>query len=99
MLCLIDEEIERPASRTVPQRSLVASSMPWYAGRSILASPTAASHQTWRAGCEAGKFPLAPLLRAAMARGQVSGEHYTGRWRDVGSPERLQALDEELRQG
>ena len=50
------------------------------------------------AGCEAGKFPLAPLLRAAMARGQVSGEHYTGRWRDVGTPERLQALDEELRE-
>lgn len=44
-----------------------------------------------------GKFPLAPLLRAAMARGQVSGEHYTGRWRDVGTPHRLSELDQELR--
>lgn len=37
--------------------------------------------------------PLAPLLRAAMARGQVSAELYTGAWTDVGTPERLAALD------
>ena len=49
------------------------------------------------AECRPGKFPLAPLLRAAMARGQVSGEHYTGRWRDVGTPQRLNELDQELR--
>ncbi len=49
------------------------------------------------AGCRPGKFPLAPLLREAMARGQVSGEHYTGRWRDVGTPQRLDDLDRELR--
>lgn len=48
------------------------------------------------ADCRPGKFPLAPLLRAAMARGQVSGEHYTGRWRDVGTPQRLEELDQEL---
>ncbi len=49
------------------------------------------------AGCQPGKFPLAPLLREAMARGRVSGEHYTGRWRDVGTPQRLDDLDRELR--
>lgn len=49
------------------------------------------------AECRPGKFPLAPLLRAAMARGLVSGEHYTGRWRDVGTPQRLADLDRELR--
>jgi len=43
------------------------------------------------------KAKLAPLLRAAMARGQVSGEHFTGRWEDVGTPERLANLDRELR--
>ncbi len=36
-----------------------------------------------------GKQPLAPLLRAAMAKGQVSGEHYQGTWIDVGTPDRL----------
>jgi len=44
--------------------------------------------------CRPGAFPLAPLLRAAMARAQVSGEHHDGIWCDVGTPERLRALDE-----
>ena len=42
---------------------------------------------------------LAPLLRAAMAEHRVSGEHHQGRWEDVGTPERLAALDAELRAG
>ena len=36
---------------------------------------------------------LAPLLRAAMDRGEVSGEVYTGAWTDVGTPERLAQLN------
>jgi MurNAc alpha-1-phosphate uridylyltransferase len=36
---------------------------------------------------------LAPLLRAAMDRGEVSGEVYTGAWTDVGTPERLAELN------
>lgn len=46
------------------------------------------------AGNPAGvKAALAPLLRAAMARGRVSAELYTGAWTDVGTPERWQALN------
>jgi len=41
--------------------------------------------------------PLAPLLREQIAAGKVSGEHYTGRWMDVGTPQRLQQLDNTLR--
>ena len=48
-------------------------------------------------GAAPGRFPLAPLLRAAAARGQVTGEVHAGRWTDVGTPERLRALDAELR--
>ena len=33
---------------------------------------------------------LAPLLKAAMAAGQVSGEHHHGLWLDVGTAERLE---------
>ena len=40
---------------------------------------------------------LAPLLREQIALSKVSGEHYTGRWEDVGTPQRLQQLDNELR--
>ncbi|WP_313316698.1 N-acetylmuramate alpha-1-phosphate uridylyltransferase MurU [Stenotrophomonas sp.] len=61
--------------------------------------------QNWQAiiGDAAGsdelppRFKLAPLLRAAMTSGAVSGQHHRGRWTDVGTPERLQQLDAQLR--
>ena len=40
--------------------------------------------------------PLAPLLRSAMDQGLVSGEIYRGAWTDVGTPERLQDLNENV---
>jgi MurNAc alpha-1-phosphate uridylyltransferase len=42
------------------------------------------------------RFRLAPILRAHMANGRISGEHHRGRWTDVGTPERLAGLDAEL---
>ena len=39
------------------------------------------------------RFPLGPLLRAAIGKGLVTGEHYRGHWTDVGSPERLADLN------
>lgn len=44
------------------------------------------------AGSRPGAFPLAPLLRAAAARGQVSGECHDGEWRDIGTARALAAL-------
>lgn len=47
------------------------------------------------AGNAAGiKAALAPILRAAMNDGLVSAELYTGDWTDVGTPERLQCLNQ-----
>ena len=46
--------------------------------------------------CTQSRFPLAPVLRSAIGRGEVTGEHYEGRWRDIGTPERLADLDREL---
>jgi len=45
------------------------------------------------AGLDDGQRTLAPVLRAAMARDRVSGEHHRGYWWDIGTPERLAALD------
>ncbi len=48
------------------------------------------------AECEPGKFGLTPLLRETMAQGLVSGEYYSGYWRDIGTIERLQAVENDL---
>lgn len=42
------------------------------------------------------KAKLAPLLLDAIDAGRVTGELYRGRWVDVGTPERLRALDSQL---
>ena len=42
------------------------------------------------------KARLAPLLRAAMARGLVTGGIGRGEWHDIGTPERLDRLDRRL---
>ncbi|MDO9104377.1 MAG: nucleotidyltransferase family protein [Methylovulum sp.] len=44
-----------------------------------------------------GSSKLAPLLRAAMVGKHVSGQHYSGFWMDIGTPQRLQELDARLR--
>jgi len=49
------------------------------------------------AGCRPGAFPLAPLLRQAMAQGQVTGTRFQGLWLDIGTPQRLAELNEMLR--
>lgn len=44
-------------------------------------------------GCAAGAFKLAPLLHEAARQGRLEGEHYKGRWIDVGTHERLAQLE------
>jgi len=43
------------------------------------------------------KQPLAPLLRAQMASGNITGEHFRGEWDDIGTPQRLSDLETRLR--
>lgn len=43
-----------------------------------------------------GRFPLAPLLRHAASQGLVSGELFSGKWLDIGTPARLDALQSYL---
>jgi MurNAc alpha-1-phosphate uridylyltransferase len=42
------------------------------------------------------RAPLAPLLRDAAARRRAGAERHDGRWTDVGTPQRLAALDAQL---
>lgn len=63
-----------------------------FSGLSVL-HPKLFSHS------QAGRYPLAPLLRQAIAAHKVGGEKFTGQWVDVGTPERLQHLQNALQQG
>ena len=47
-------------------------------------------------GCTAGKFPLLPLLKRAIAAGRLRGQLHEGEWCDVGTPQRLAELDERV---
>lgn len=69
------------------------------AGVRLTYSGIAILHPKLFAGCQAGAFKLAPLLRAAMEQGQVTGEHFTGQWVDVGTHERLAQVEQLLAAG
>ena len=56
-------------------------------------SGIAVLHPVLFKGCTAGAFKLAPLLRKAMAAGQVTGERLQGHWVDVGTHERLAEVE------
>lgn len=43
------------------------------------------------------KLKLGPILKAAADKGFVSGEKFSGFWMDIGTPQRLQTLDEYYR--
>ena len=40
---------------------------------------------------------LAPLLRQAIAENKATAEYYQGVWHDIGTPDRLNMLDEQLK--
>ena len=44
-------------------------------------------------GCTDGVFPLKPLLVRSMAAGRCSAELYPGVWEDIGTADRLRALN------
>jgi MurNAc alpha-1-phosphate uridylyltransferase len=46
----------------------------------------------------AGRFPLLPLLQRAIAAGRLTGQRHDGVWCDIGTVERLAALDRQLSQ-
>jgi MurNAc alpha-1-phosphate uridylyltransferase len=51
------------------------------------------------AGCQPGRFPLAPLMFEWIRKGRVSGELYRGGWHNVGTPEQLEQLNREVTGG
>ena len=67
-------------------------------GEALTYSGIAVLHPRMFAGLENGKRPLAPLLKQTMQQQQVSAEKLQGIWVDVGTPERLEQLDQQIKQ-
>ena len=67
-------------------------------GEALTYSGIAVLHPRMFVGLENGKRPLAPLLKQTMQQQQVSAEKLQGIWVDVGTPERLEQLDQQIKQ-
>jgi MurNAc alpha-1-phosphate uridylyltransferase len=50
-------------------------------------------HKTFFDNISEGFKPLAPLLREKMSQNKVSAELYLGQWHDIGTPERLNEIN------
>jgi MurNAc alpha-1-phosphate uridylyltransferase len=68
-------------------------------GENLTFSGVSVVHPKMFSGLAAGKRPLAPLLKAAMLENKVAASKLSGLWVDVGTPERLTALDLAIREG
>lgn len=56
-------------------------------------SGIAVYHPSLFAGVSQRKYPLLPLLQHAIREQRASAELFAGEWQDIGTPERLRALD------
>lgn len=70
-----------------------------FEGENLTFSGVSVIHPKMFDGLENGKRPLAPLLKEAMLNGKISAEKMQTAWVDVGTPERLTALDLQIREG
>ena len=68
-------------------------------GENLTYSGIAVIHPHLFEGLEWGKRPLAPLLKDAMHNHRISAAKMAETWVDVGTPERLMQLDQQIREG
>ncbi len=94
-LVLVDNPPQHPKGDFVFERGGQSLILPQGEEKYTFAGVSVLSPQLF-ADLPAGKAPLAPLLRQAIAQQLVTGEYHAGAWVDVGTPERLKGLDEEL---
>lgn len=94
-LVLVDNPPHHPAGDFVLQGARVSA----HGARRLTFSGIGVYAQAVFKDCKPGRFPLAPLLKAAIAADRVTGEHYIGRWVDIGTEGQLRALDAQLSRG
>jgi len=50
-------------------------------------------HPHFFESCNSGRYPLAPLLHQCARANRLSGQHFKGHWNDIGTPERLEEIN------
>ena len=91
--------IDNPPHHPVGDFTLAAGTVGLGATDRLTFSGIGVYHPALFAGISRGTpAKLAPLLRTAIDAGKIGGERHAGRWVDVGTPERLAALDAALRE-
>ena len=85
--------LDNPAHHPAGDFGLDGNSVVAGAARQFTFSGIAVYRLSLFEGCTEGAFPLKPLLLRSIAAGRCSGEWYDGLWEDVGTPERLGALN------
>ncbi|WP_339339376.1 N-acetylmuramate alpha-1-phosphate uridylyltransferase MurU [uncultured Oceanicoccus sp.] len=75
--------------RLLPDRDSADGIALTYSGISLL-------HPKLFAFCPSGPFPLRQPLIEAMKEQWVTAEHHQGAWTDVGTPERLEQLEQQI---
>ncbi|PCH62151.1 MAG: hypothetical protein COC19_03295 [SAR86 cluster bacterium] len=68
-------------------------------GAALTFSGISLLHRNLFQGYAVAPLALAPILRRAMKTGKVSAENYTGVWVDIGTPQRLEAVNASFAQG
>lgn len=81
---LVDGRVEQPEDNVTSDTG---------SGSTLTFSGIALYAADFFAGYERGKRALKPLLDEAILQGRLSGEAFEGAWSDVGTPERLAALN------
>ena len=82
--------VETPAWKARGDFSLAGQML--IAGNTLTFSGISVLHPRLFAGVAPGFRPLAPILREHLPRGELSGEQHNGDWQDIGTPQRLAAL-------
>ena len=98
-LVLVDNPIQHPQGDFTLSDDKAYTFEQQAKGENLTFSGVSVIHPHLFTGLEAGKRALAPLLKAAMLEGKVAASKLQGAWVDVGTPERLAQLDQQIRTG
>lgn len=88
--------VPNPSHNLVGDFALTQDHVALSGSKTLTFSGIAVYRPSFFANVAPGKQPLKPLLDQGIAAGRVTGIRYDGLWTDVGTPERLMALDGRL---